>query len=71
MDNEEEPTAAPTRKAAADDGSRGMMTREQLRKAIREAQRKMKAAAQTLDFPAAAHWRDEMQALQSQLDDAR
>ena len=48
-----------------------MLTKEQLRKAIREAQRRMKEAAQALDFPTAARYRDEVQQMQRELDDAR
>ncbi len=46
-------------------------TKEQLRKAIRDAQRKMQAAAKEMDFLTAAKWRDEIQHLQSLLPTAR
>ena len=47
------------------------MTKEQLRKEIRERQRKMQAAAKELDFLAAAKFRDEIKELQSLLETAR
>ena len=47
------------------------MTKEQLRKEIRDRQRKMQLAAKELDFLAAAKFRDEIKELQSLLDSAR
>ena len=41
------------------------MNRNELREAIDEARRKMEAAAAQLDFLNAAHWRDEMRALEA------
>ena len=46
-------------------------SKEQLRKAIREAQRKMQTAAKEMDFLAAARYRDEIREMQSALKDAR
>ena len=46
-------------------------TKAQLRKDIRETQRKMQIAAKEMDFIAAAKFRDEIRALQSALDTAR
>lgn len=46
-------------------------TKEQLRKDIRETQRKMQLAAKELDFMTAAKYRDEIRAMQALLDDAR
>ncbi len=46
-------------------------SKEQLRKDIRETQRKMQAAAKEMDFLAAAKYRDEIRAMQAALDDAR
>lgn len=43
------------------------MSREQVEKCIKEAERNMKKAAAALDFPAAAKFRDEMWALQEYL----
>ena len=47
------------------------MTKEQLRKEIRNRQRKMQQAAKELDFMAAANYRDEIKELQSLLETAR
>ena len=47
------------------------MTKDQLRKEIRERQRKMQLAAKELDFMAAAKYRDEIKELQNLLDTAR
>ncbi len=47
------------------------MTKAQLRKEIRERQRKMQLAAKELDFMAAAKYRDEIKEMQSLLDTAR
>ena len=47
------------------------MTKEQLRKEIRERQRKMQIAAKELDFMAAAAFRDEIKELQNLLETAR
>ena len=47
------------------------MTKEQLRKEIRERQRKMQLAAKELDFMAAATYRDEIKELQTLLESAR
>ena len=47
------------------------LTKEQLRKEIRDRQRKMQLAAKELDFLAAAKYRDEIKELQSLLDTAR
>ena len=46
-------------------------SKAQLRKDIREAQRKMQLAAKEMDFLAAARYRDEIRAMQAALDDAR
>ncbi len=47
------------------------MTKEQLRKEIRERQRKMQLAAKELDFLAAAKYRDEIKEMQSLMETAR
>lgn len=47
------------------------MTKEQLRKEIRDRQRKMQTAAKELDFMVAAKYRDEIKELQSLLETAR
>lgn len=47
------------------------MTKDQLRKEIRDSQRKMQLAAKELDFLAAAKYRDEIKELQSLLETAR
>jgi len=47
------------------------MTKEQLRKEIRERQRKMQLAAKELDFMTAAKYRDEIKMLQNLLESAR
>ena len=47
------------------------MSKEQLRKEIRERQRKMQLAAKDLDFMAAARYRDEVKELQKLLETAR
>ena len=47
------------------------MTKEQLRKEIRDRQRKMQTAAKELDFMAAAKFRDEIKVMQSLLESAR
>ncbi len=47
------------------------MTKEQLRKEIRDRQRKMQLAAKELDFMAAAKYRDEIKEMQSLLETAR
>lgn len=46
-------------------------TKEQLRKEIKAAQRKMQTAAKELNFMEAARWRDEIKSLQSLLETAR
>ena len=46
-------------------------SKEQLRKDIRETQRKMQQAAKEMDFLAAAKYRDEIRAMQEALNDAR
>ena len=46
-------------------------SKAQLRKDIREAQRKMQLAAKEMDFLAAAKYRDEIRAMQAALDTAR
>lgn len=46
-------------------------TKAQLRKDIKEAQRKMQIAAKNMDFLSAAKYRDEVKALQALLPDAR
>lgn len=46
-------------------------SKEQLRKDICEAQRKMQLAAKEMDFMAAAKYRDEIKAMQNALNDAR
>ena len=47
------------------------MTKEQLRKEIRDRQRKMQTAAKELDFMAAAKYRDEIKEMQTLLETAR
>ncbi len=47
------------------------MTKEQLRKEIRDHQRKMQTAAKELDFMAAAKYRDEIKEMQALLETAR
>ena len=47
------------------------LTKEQLRKEIRDRQRKMQTAAKELDFMAAAKYRDEIKEMQSLLETAR
>ena len=47
------------------------MTKEQLRKEIRDRQRKMQTAAKELDFMSAAKYRDEIKELQGLLETAR
>ena len=47
------------------------MTKEQLRKEIRDRQRKMQLAANELDFMAAAKYRDEIKEMQTLLETAR
>ena len=47
------------------------LTKDQLRKEIRERQRKMQLAAKELDFMAAATYRDEIKQLQNLLETAR
>ena len=49
----------------------GHKSKEQLRKEIRELQRKMQAAAKEMDFLTAAKYRDEIRELQAVLEDAR
>ena len=46
-------------------------TKAQLRKEIRDAQRKMQQAAKEMDFLVAAKYRDQIRAMQKALDDAR
>lgn len=46
-------------------------TKAQLRKEIREAQRKMQLAAKEMDFLAAANYRDQIREMQAALDQAR
>ena len=46
-------------------------SKAQLRKDIREAQRKMQLAAKEMDFLTAARYRDEIRAMQAALGDAR
>ncbi len=46
-------------------------SKDQLRKDIREAQRKMQIAAKEMDFMAAAQYRDMIKAMQTALEDAR
>lgn len=46
-------------------------TKEQLRKAIRNTQRKMQTAAKEMDFLAAANYRDEIKKMQAALETAR
>ncbi len=62
-------------KQAADSGQQAVKidprSKEQLRKDIREAQRKMQLAAKEMDFMAAARYRDEIKAMQEVLNDAR
>ncbi len=47
------------------------LTKEQLRKEIRDSQRKMQLAAKELDFMAAAKYRDEIKEMQDLLETAR
>ena len=47
------------------------LTKEQLRKEIRDTQRKMQQAAKEMDFLAAAKFRDQIRAMQQALDTAR
>ena len=47
------------------------LTKDQLKKEIRDRQCKMQLAAKELDFLAAAKYRDEIKELQSLLDTAR
>jgi len=56
-----------TKSAPKNDGR----TKAQLRKDIRETQRKMQLAAKEMDFIAAAKYRDEIRDMQALLDDAR
>ena len=65
----EEPMEPP--KAKGPDPKYLAMNKEQLRKEIRDRQRKMQLAAKELDFMAAAAFRDEIKELQSLLDTAR
>jgi len=62
-------------KQAADSGQQAVKidprSKEQLRKDIREAQRKMQLAAKEMDFMAAARYRDEIKAMQAALNNAR
>jgi excinuclease ABC subunit B len=62
-------------KQAVDSGQQAVKidprSKEQLRKDIREAQRKMQLAAKEMDFMAAARYRDEIKAMQAALNDAR
>ena len=46
-------------------------TKDQLRKEIRETQRKMQQAAKEMDFLAAAKYRDQIRDMQQALEDAR
>ena len=46
-------------------------TKAQLRKEIRDTQRKMQQAAKEMDFLAAAKYRDQIHAMQQALDGAR
>ena len=46
-------------------------TQAQLRKEIREAQRKMQIAAKEMDFMSAAKYRDQIRAMQKALETAR
>ena len=46
-------------------------TKAQLRKEIRETQRKMQLAAKEMDFLSAAKYRDQIRAMQKALDTAR
>ena len=47
------------------------LSKEQLRKEIRERQRKMQTAAKELDFMTAAKYRDEIKEMQALLETAR
>ena len=72
----EEPMAMAAEVAEADrpaalDARYMAMTKEQLRKEIRDRQRKMQQAAKELDFMAAARYRDEIKELQTLLETAR
>lgn len=55
------------------EGGKGMaqMTKAELRKAIKEAQRKMQLAAKSMEFLEAAKYRDEIKMMQSLLESAR
>ena len=66
---ESEAPAAPAKPAI--DPKLLKMTKEQLRKEIRDRQRKMQTAAKELDFLVAAQFRDEIKELQQLLETAR
>ena len=70
---EEAPYGKPSSKKTSSSASKPIETRSkaQLRKDIKEAQRKMQLAAKELDFMTAAKYRDEVRAMQEALNDAR
>ncbi len=69
MAAEEESISAPAKKGP--DPRLLSLTKEQLRKEIRDSQRKMQLAAKELDFMAAAKYRDEIKEMQTLLESAR
>jgi len=68
-DNWDEPTKVPANHSSTPIIETRSKT--QLRKDIREAQRKMQIAAKEMDFLSAARYRDEIKAMQAALDTAR
>ncbi len=66
-----EPGAAYGKNVAPTPSPYLKMTKEQLRKEIRDRQRKMQLAAKELDFMTAANYRDEIKEMQALLDSAR
>jgi len=60
----------PEEKSIAADPIIGYMTRDQIEKAMKETERKMKKAAKDLDFISAAQFRDELFALKKKLKEA-
>jgi excinuclease ABC subunit B len=63
--------AEPSMVAEDDEPQYTNMTKTQLRKEIRDAQRKMQQAAKEMDFLVAAKYRDQIRAMQKALDTAR
>lgn len=60
----------PEKASLAADPVIGYMTREQIEKAMKETERKMKKAAKDLDFISAAQFRDELFALKKRIKEA-